>query len=43
MNNRLFAANIKEDSWNPTYDARAYRCNSSKVLKLKSSSGLDDI
>lgn len=43
MNNRLFAANIKEDSWNPTYDARAYRCNSSKVLELKSSSGLDDI
>ena len=39
MNNRLFAANITEDSWNPKYDARAYRCNKEGVIKLESNSG----
>lgn len=44
MNNRLFVSNITEDTWNPGfYDARVYRCNSSKQVYLKASSSLDDI
>lgn len=40
--NRLFAANITEDTWNPEYyDARAYRCNASGSTVLKSASGND--
>lgn len=34
MDNRLFAANIQEDSWNPQYDARAYRSNINGLLVL---------
>lgn len=38
--NRLFAANITEDTWNPEYyDARAYRCNASGSTILESASG----
>ena len=37
--NRLFAANIKEESWNPKYDARAYRANTSGQVRLTSSGG----
>lgn len=36
MDNRLFAANIREDSWNPVYDARAYRSTISGLLVLNS-------
>lgn len=36
MDNRLFAANIQEDSWNPTYDARSYRSNKDGLLVLDS-------
>lgn len=32
--NRLFAANIKENTWNPDYDARAFRCNVSGYIEL---------
>lgn len=35
--NRLFAANIKEETWNPDYDARAYRANDSGSVRLESS------
>lgn len=35
--NRLFAANIKEETWNPEYDARSYRANSSGTVLLQSS------
>lgn len=44
MQNRLFAANITEDTWNPGfYDARAYRCNSEGVLVLDSASSTNSI
>lgn len=39
--NRLFVANIQEDTWDVEYDARAYRCNSSKVVRLGNSTGGD--
>lgn len=35
--NRLFAANTVIDTWNPTYDARAYRTNKDGKLILKDS------
>lgn len=44
MNNRLFAANITEQSWTPKdsngndYDARTYRANNKGIAKLESSS-----
>lgn len=37
LQNRLFAANITEDTWNPDWDARAYRFNKDGKLKLNSS------
>lgn len=38
MGNRLFAANIRELTWDvKNYDTRAYRCNSSKQVVLQSS------
>lgn len=37
LQNRLFAANVTEDTWNPNWDARAYRFNKSGELKLDSS------
>lgn len=44
MSNRLFAADIKEDTWNPEYyDARAYRCNASGQLLLQSSNPANNI
>lgn len=43
MNNRLFAANIQEDSWNPKYDARAYRCNKAGTLVLHSANSAENI
>ena len=39
--NRLFAANIQEITWDVEYDARAYRANKSGVVRLKSSYGDD--
>lgn len=40
MQNRLFAANVIEDTWDPGWwDARAYRCNKRGVVKLNSSNG----
>ncbi len=42
MNNRLFAANVQEITWDVAYDARAYRCNDMGQVLLKSSIG-DDI
>ena len=47
--NRLFAANITEDSWNPInedgthYDARAYRCNADGATILRGSINTEDI
>ena len=43
MDNRLFAANIQEDSWNPKYDARAYRCNKAGTLVLHSANSSENI
>lgn len=37
MNNRLFASNIQELTWDVDYDARAYRCNNKGIVKLNSS------
>jgi len=34
--NRLFAANITETTWDVEYDARAYRCNKQGKVKLTS-------
>lgn len=39
LQNRLFAANVTEDTWNPDWDARAYRFNTNKQLRLDSSDG----
>jgi hypothetical protein len=39
LQNRLFAANITEDTWNPDWDARAYRFNKSGQLRLENSDG----
>lgn len=41
--NRLFAANIQEESWNPNYDARAYRANAQGQVKLESLNGNDTL
>lgn len=41
QNNRLFAANITEDTWNPVYDARSYRANKNGLVTLKSATGAD--
>lgn len=35
-NNRLFVANITEDTWNPDYDARSFRANKSGQVRLES-------
>jgi len=44
MQNRLFAANITEDTWNPGfYDARAYRCNIDGKVVLDSASSTSSI
>lgn len=39
LQNRLFAANVTEDTWNPDWDARAYRFNKNGQLRLESSDG----
>lgn len=39
--NRLFAANIQEITWDVEYDARAYRANKNGIVRLKSSYGDD--
>lgn len=39
MQNRLFAANIKEKTWDIEYDARAYRANYNGTVMLQSSTG----
>lgn len=36
MDNRLFAANIQEDTWDVEYDARAYRCDKYGNIVLNS-------
>lgn len=44
MQNRLFAANVTEETWDPGfYDARAYRCNIDGKLVLESSNKLEDL
>lgn len=37
--NRLFAANIQEITWDVEYDARAYRANNNGIVRLESSYG----
>lgn len=37
LDNRLFASNIQELTWDVDYDARAYRCNTDGIVKLNSS------
>lgn len=39
--NRLFAANIQEITWDVEFDARAYRANKEGIVRLKSSYGDD--
>lgn len=45
MNNRLFAANVQELTWDipDSYDTRAYRCNSSGHVLLQSSNSANTI
>lgn len=44
LQNRLFIADITEDTWNPGYyDARAYRCNPSGQVVLQSSDSSNTI
>lgn len=40
-NNRLFAANIKEDTWDIDYDARAYRADKYGVVLIKDANEAD--
>mgnify|MGYP006991664783 CR=1 FL=1 len=40
-NNRLFAANIKENTWDVDYDARAYRCDFGGEVVLKDTNSDD--
>lgn len=37
MDNRVFASNIQELTWDVSYDARAYRCNKNGTVQLNSS------
>lgn len=37
--NILFAANIKEDTWDVEYDARAYRCDINGKVELRTATG----
>lgn len=37
MDNRIFASNIQELTWDVNYDARAYRCNKNGTIQLNSS------
>ena len=39
LQNRLFASNIQELTWDVPFDARAYRCDSTGIIKLESTSG----
>lgn len=41
--NRLFAANITETTWDVEYDTRAYRCNRKGIVKLNSINSADNI
>ena len=43
LNNILFASNIKENTWDVEYDARAYRCNESGVVKLLDNSTINPL
>lgn len=44
MDNRLFAANIKDNTWDPgDYDARAYRFNSYGYSTLESASSTNNV
>lgn len=44
LQNRLFAADITEDTWNPGwYDARVYRCNASGTTVLESANSTNNI
>lgn len=43
LDNMLFAANIKENTWDIDYDARAYRCNPSGVVKLLDNSSINPL
>lgn len=42
LQNRLFASNIEEITWDVTYDARAYRCDKNGIIQLYSGTG-DDV
>ena len=39
LQNRLFASNVQERTWDVEFDARAYRCDQYGIIKLDSSSG----
>ena len=41
--NRLFAANITESTWDVDYDVRAYRCNKKGEVLLESINTEDNI
>ena len=41
LQNRLFAANITEDTWKPKWDARAYRANTSGTFKIENGDGTE--
>lgn len=39
QDNRLFVSDITEDTWNPYYDARAYRSTAAGMVRLDSANG----
>ena len=43
MDNMLFASNVRENTWDIDYDARAYRCNESGVVKLLDNSSINPL
>lgn len=43
LDNKLFASNIQEDTWDVDYDARVYRSNKQGVVNLSSSTTTNNI
>ena len=43
LENRLFAANIQESTWDVEYDARAYRSNAAGTVRIESANNADTL
>lgn len=43
LENRLFAANIQESTWDVEYDARAYRSNGNGVVRIENANNINTL